>query len=116
MEAYLQATPTIESTHPDIIQFTNKHLDGAVTDKEKAICLYKAVRDEIRYDPYNIHFTVEHLNASCTLKNKTGWCISKAILLAACCRAANIPARLGFADVCNHMSTERMRAAMNSDS
>ncbi|HXZ83847.1 MAG TPA: transglutaminase family protein, partial [Myxococcota bacterium] len=35
--------------------------------------------------------------------------------LAACCRALGIPARLGFADVRNHLSTARMRAAMSSE-
>jgi transglutaminase-like putative cysteine protease len=36
-------------------------------------------------------------------------------LLAAACRAADIPARLGFADVCNHMSTTRMTEMLGSD-
>jgi len=31
------------------------------------------------------------------------------------CRALGIPARLGFADVRNHLSTARMRASMQSD-
>ena len=39
----------------------------------------------------------------------------KATLLAASCRAAGIPARLGFADVRNHLSTERMRQLMKTD-
>ena len=33
--------------------------------------------------------------------------------LAAACRARGIPARLGFADVRNHLSTERMRQSVN---
>jgi transglutaminase-like putative cysteine protease len=41
--------------------------------------------------------------------------VPKAILLAACCRALEIPARLGFADVRNHLSTARMRAHMKTD-
>ena len=39
----------------------------------------------------------------------------KAILLAACCRAYKVPARLGFADVLNHLATERMKKMMQSD-
>jgi transglutaminase-like putative cysteine protease len=38
--------------------------------------------------------------------------VPKAVLLAALCRAAGIAARLGFADVRNHLSTARMRATM----
>jgi transglutaminase-like putative cysteine protease len=41
--------------------------------------------------------------------------VPKAILLAACCRARGIPARLGFADVRNHLSTERLRKMMGTD-
>jgi transglutaminase-like putative cysteine protease len=41
--------------------------------------------------------------------------VSKAILLAACCRVAKIPARLGFADVRNHLTTARMRSIMKTD-
>ena len=49
------------------------------------------------------------------LSNGHGWCVPKAVLLAAACRAAGIPARLGFADVRNHLSTERMRQTMQTD-
>jgi transglutaminase-like putative cysteine protease len=45
----------------------------------------------------------------------TGWCVTKGALLAAVARAAGIPARLGFADVRNHLSTERLRQKMQTD-
>jgi transglutaminase-like putative cysteine protease len=41
--------------------------------------------------------------------------VTKAALLAAAARAAGIPARLGFADVRNHLSTQRMRDTMSTD-
>jgi transglutaminase-like putative cysteine protease len=55
------------------------------------------------------------MKASTVLANGYGWCVPKATLLAAACRAAGIPARLGFADVRNHLSTERMRETMKTD-
>jgi transglutaminase-like putative cysteine protease len=55
------------------------------------------------------------VRASTTLANGYGWCVPKAALLAACCRALGIPARLGYADVRNHLSTERMRRYMKTD-
>ena len=58
---------------------------------------------------------MEGLRASTTIAAGRGWCVSKAILLSALCRAVGIPARLGFADVRNHLSTERMRKLMQSD-
>ncbi|HJQ68969.1 MAG TPA: transglutaminase family protein [Blastocatellia bacterium] len=108
-------TETIETTSPAVVEFARLHAGGRATDAERAVALYYAVRDEIRYDPYRIDLTVEGMKASTTLANKHGWCVSKAVLLAACCRSLGIPARLGFADVRNHLSTERMRERMRTD-
>jgi transglutaminase-like putative cysteine protease len=44
-----------------------------------------------------------------------GWCVTKAALLTAAARAAGIPARVGYADVRNHLRTERMRQTMKTD-
>jgi transglutaminase-like putative cysteine protease len=41
--------------------------------------------------------------------------VPKAALLVAACRAAGLHARLGFADVRNHLSTERLRQTMKTD-
>ena len=79
------------------------------------MALYYAVRDGLRYDPYRIDVTVHGMKASTALANGYGWCVPKAALLAAACRAAGIPARVGYADVRNHLSTERMRQNMGSD-
>jgi transglutaminase-like putative cysteine protease len=55
------------------------------------------------------------VRASAALTKRRGWCAPKAALLAACCRTVGIPARLGFADVRNHISTERLRQLMKTD-
>jgi transglutaminase-like putative cysteine protease len=55
------------------------------------------------------------MKASTVLAIGVGWCVPKAALLAAACRAVGIPARLGYADVRNHLATERMRQAMQTD-
>lgn len=88
---------------------------GAGTARERAVRLYYAVRDGIRYDPYAFRVTPDWLRASRTLEVGIGWCVPKAILLAACCRAEGIPARLGFADVRNHLATERLLRLMDTD-
>ena len=115
LASFLTATPTIESCHPDVAAFAGKHSAGASNILEKAVRSYYAVRDGILYDPYTCVLTVDHLKASHTLLAGRAWCVPKAILLAACCRALGIPARLGFADVRNHLSTERMRQNMKTD-
>jgi transglutaminase-like putative cysteine protease len=79
------------------------------------VSLYLAVRDQVRYDPYRIDLSPSGMRASTTLQQGHGWCVPKAVLMAAVARAAGIPARLGFADVKNHMSTEKLRRTMGSD-
>lgn len=115
MLAYIQPSATIDSDHPAVSAFASANAGEAHDARQKAIRLYYAVRDGIRYDPYSIQLTVEALKASHTLNVGRAWCVPKAILLAACCRAMGIPARLGFADVRNHLSTARMRSAMKTD-
>lgn len=115
MTPYLQPTPAVDSDHPAVIEFARRSAGDAAGPVEQAVRLYYAVRDGIRYDPYKLDLTVEGLMASTTLNNGYGWCVAKAILLAACCRARGIPARLGYADVRNHLSTARMRETMKTD-
>jgi transglutaminase-like putative cysteine protease len=111
----LAATPTIEVEHPAVVAFARAHAGSTTDPRAQAIALYYAVRDGIRYDAYGIDLSVDGLKASTTLASGRGWCVSKAILLAAVCRAQGIPARLGFADVRNHLSTARMRETMKTD-
>ena len=110
----LAPTPLIDSDHPAVREFAQRHAAGA-DDRERAVALYYAVRDGFRYDPYRIDLRPEGMRASSVLAAGHGWCVPKAALLAAACRAAGIPARVGYADVRNHMSTERMRQTMQTD-
>ena len=112
--AHLRATALIDSDAPSIQAFAAQHAHGA-TDRERAVALYLAVRDGFRYDPYRIDLSPHGMTASSVLANGYGWCVPKAALLTAACRAAGIPARMGFADVRNHLSTERMRETMKTD-
>ncbi len=114
MQEFLQATPFIESEHPAVLAFVEQHMKGE-DELSKVLSLYYAVRDEIFYDPFTADLNEPGFKASHLLEVKRGWCVPKAILLAACCRAIKVPARLGFADVTNHLSTEKMRQAMETD-
>ncbi len=44
-----------------------------------------------------------------------GYCVGKAALFAALCRSAGIPARVAFADVTNHLSSEKLREKMGTN-
>lgn len=115
MEKYLCPTPFIDFDHPVVQEFALSSAKGATTDKEKAIRLFYEVRDMLRYNPYDLDFTPTGLKASTVIGKKRGFCISKAVVLAAAARFHNIPSRLGFADVTNHLSTEKLRKTMGTD-
>jgi transglutaminase-like putative cysteine protease len=55
------------------------------------------------------------MKASAALEKGESFCVPKAVLLAATARWAGIPARIGFADVRNHLSTEKLLAALGTD-
>lgn len=110
----LAPTALIDSDHPAVAAFAREHARGA-TERERAVALYLAVRDRFRYDPYRLDLRPEAMRASSVLAVGHGWCVTKAALLAAACRAAGIGARVGYADVRNHLSTERMRQVMKTD-
>lgn len=111
----LDPTAIIDSDHDAVREFTARHANEADGDRDNAVALYYAVRDGFRYDPYSIDLTLNGLRASRVLEIERGWCVTKANLLAACCRVIGIPARVGYADVRNHLSTARMRERMGTD-
>jgi transglutaminase-like putative cysteine protease len=113
-DATLQPTAMLDSDHPAVVAFAARHGHGA-DDRERAVALYYAVRDGFRYDPYRIDLSPAGMRASTVLAAGFGWCVPKSTLLAAACRAIGIPARVGFADVRNHLSTARMREVMQTD-
>ena len=115
MRQYLQPSATVNFDDKAVAAYAKGHAGDSADPRAQAVSLYYAVRDGIRYDPYSIDLSIDGLRASATLKSGRGWCVPKAILLAACCRATGIPARLGFADVRNHLTTQRLRDYMKTD-
>lgn len=115
LTASLAVSPTLNWDDADVFAYSKKIVEGIEGDLNQAVALYYAVRDDIRYDPYSFDVNPASFAASVTLQMGVGWCVPKAILLAACCRACGIAARLGFADVKNHLSTARMRETMKTD-
>ena len=129
LEEFLRPGLYIDSNHPSVIHFSRRVAGppgppggilasgegGPAGAREKAVSLYYAVRDEFRYDPYRIDLNPEAMKASSLLARGYGFCIAKAVLLAAAARVQGIPARLGFADVRNHLTTKRLRQSMGTD-
>ncbi|MBJ8344479.1 transglutaminase-like domain-containing protein [Antrihabitans sp. YC2-6] len=110
--AQLRATDFLDIEHESVRAFTANAIGNARTDRDKATRLFAAVRDQIWYDPYTVSDDPAHYRASFVLETGRAYCVPKAVLLTAVCRAAGIPAMLGFADVRNHLQTETLRALM----
>jgi transglutaminase-like putative cysteine protease len=104
----------VDSDAPAIRAFSEAHA-GEGEDIDRAQRLYYAVRDGLRYDPHNIDYVPEGFTASATLASGRGFCVTKAAVLAAVARAAGIPARLGYADVRNHLATPKLLEQMGTD-
>ena len=114
MNEYLQPGRYIDSGHPAIQEFSKQNSSGN-TPRERAVSLYYAVRDKIRYNPFLDFSKPQAFQASAVLEANEGFCVGKAALLAACARAVGIEARVGFADVKNHLTTPRLAETMGSD-
>jgi len=112
--AYLSPGEFIDSDHPAVREFARAHARGD-SDRERAVSLYYSVRDGIRYNPFLDFSQDAAYRASSTLERGEGFCVGKSALLAACARSLGIPARVGFADVKNHLTTPRLRERMGTD-
>jgi transglutaminase-like putative cysteine protease len=110
MEEFLRPTDTIESDHPHVQARTRRLTQGCNTDVEKAVKLFAFVRDDIRYNIYMISMFPEEFKASFILEAGKGYCVQKAVLLAALSRAAGIPNRIAFARIRNHRVPEKLYA------
>lgn len=111
----LEPKTYIDSDHPQVIAFARDTAAGLTDPVEKAVTLYYAVRDGLRYDPYNTPMKPEAYKASACLAQGSGYCVTKAGLMAAVARVVGIPARVGYADVRNHLTTKRLTEVMGTD-
>jgi len=120
---WVAPTRFLNFEHPAVQDFVAAAIDPADTPREKAVRLYYAVRDGIRYDPYRFRMEPQVFEASTTVQEKAAYCVQekaaycvpKALLYAACLRAVGIPARPGFADVRNHLTTRRLLEVTGTD-
>ena len=117
IELYQRPTFFIDSDNPDIQRFVKNTIGNEIDKIKIAVKLYYAVRDGWKYNPYNIDLNHNAMKASSLFNRdcKSGYCIEKACLYAACLRAANIPSRLCFFDVKNHIGVEKLIEILKTD-
>lgn len=115
MHKYLRPTVAIDSDNELIIEKAKSVTIGQNNELDRAISLFYFVRDEIKYNAWVFTDRPEHYVASRTLARGNGFCIQKAVLLAALSRVAGIPARLRMAGIRNHLMPDDMRNMARSD-
>lgn len=103
LERYLEPTSTIDCDNAFVKGKAWELTKGQEDPADKARSLFYFVRDQIKYNMYVPFHLIEHYKASTILQKGEGYCVQKAVLMTALARAIDIPARLGFADIVNHL-------------
>jgi transglutaminase-like putative cysteine protease len=116
LSSYLEPTYFIDSNSEYIKNLAKEITRNAKSTQEKAKNIFYWTRDAIYYDPYESFASRKSwYKASSTVKRGKGWCVQKAIVLAALGRAISIPTRLHFADIRNYKISEKQMKAMHTD-
>lgn len=105
--AYLASSWFLDFDNPAVAEFAAKNSAGD-DERERAVSLFYAVRDGIRYDPYAAVMIRDNFKASSVLARGRGFCVQKGVVMTAGLRSLGIPARLGYADVTNHLASPRL--------
>lgn len=105
----------IDSDSPAVIAFARRAAAALHSETDRIVGLYRAVRDGIVYDPYVDLSHPASFCASRVLAAGRGFCVGKSALLAAAARAIGIPARVGYADVRNHLTSPRLYQRIKTD-
>jgi transglutaminase-like putative cysteine protease len=113
MALYLAPADYIDSGHRSITALATKLCADTNGDEAAARAIYRFVRD-FTYEGDDFE-NPEIFRASSVLATGHGYCVSKASLGVALARAAGIPARIGFADVRNHLASPRLLQALGTD-
>ena len=97
LQPYLEPTRFIDSDHADVIAQAMRLTEGCGSERDKLARIYYFVRDM----PYDILASFRYLaegkrRASDVLHAGHAFCMGKASSFVALCRAAGIPARVGF--------------------
>ncbi|UCC60610.1 MAG: transglutaminase domain-containing protein [Dehalococcoidia bacterium] len=112
MEEYLRCSEIIDCYTESIRTRAQALTEGLESAQDKAVALFYFVRDQIKFNSYAEGENLDYNKASVILEKGNGFCYQKAIVLVAMARATGIPARLGFADIRNHLLSEKFREKM----
>jgi transglutaminase-like putative cysteine protease len=111
----LAPTGFLDADDARVVDFARSVTASCGDDASRTAALFAEVRDRIWYDPHDVSRDPADYRASSVLAGRQRWCVPKSVLLSTACRAVGIPARLGFADVRNHLQSTTLRERMGTD-
>lgn len=111
---FLEETPFLDHSHPNIQDYVAEFRQLS-NPREQASKLYLKVRDGFLYDPYHLDLREEALVSSAIIGKSRAWCVEKAIVCCSGLRALEIPARLGFGIVKNHVGVDKLISYLRKD-
>jgi len=115
MDKYLRPTAAIDCDNESVKHQAHQLTEGQGRATDKAKSLFRFVRDEVRYNFWNLSDFPDDYRASATMARGEGFCIQKAIVLAALARAVGIPARLRFAVIRNPLASGKIKELLGGD-
>jgi transglutaminase-like putative cysteine protease len=115
LDRWLRPTEFLDHDEPAVAAFAADAVGDATDPVDQAVRLFYRVRDGYWYNPYSSSHERDEFKASRIVVQSESWCVPKSILLTAAARNVGIPARLGYADVRNHLQSEKLKAKMGTD-
>lgn len=111
MDHFASSSAIFDHLHPTVQDFVARAIGpDTLSDKDKAVRIYYAVRDDIFYEVFGTDISGDGLAASSIITSKRGFCLHKSICFVAACRAAGLAARLLVDKVKNHVTTQELSA------
>ena len=114
-DVYLAPAEYIDSDHPAITAFVARTIaPGTPATREGAAALSRGARDPLRSRSRLCGPGDLSAPRACS-RPAPAIASARPSLFAALCRAAGLPARVAFADVTNHLSSEKLREKMGTN-
>lgn len=111
----LRVTEFLDHASPEVADLVGGTVAAGDDARQRAVKLYYAVRDGLRYEVYGADLSRPGLKASAILRAGSGFCVHKSLVYAAALRRAGIPSRLFYGDVRNHLASPRLRDLVGGD-
>ena len=108
MKQYLKPTRFIDCDNQKIRTIAEQLSGGESDVHKKAKQIFYYVRDELPYNYLCPFYYPENYIASKIVSRGSGFCVQKAVVFVALARAVGIASRLVFADIRNHLTSQKL--------